>query len=243
MQLFLINETRAKCWRAWRSLPPVLILLFFIQTVSGRLHPEAPRAWAWLLAGLLPGLAVLWGSMWLNRHPAKLIQQTLHQALVGGSWFYLALLVLTPLAEPFAQMGGQSTVEFLQTSWLWLLPTQALLVVAYILAFLRKDALFRPDARLISAFAKEKAGHAQNDAQKQAFQLIAAGQLEQALNLVAGHLEQYGSTDHSAVILLQGEWATAVRNRALNLVDPDTAQRQINRITMGLLHLIPALKT
>lgn len=242
MQMHVISDTRSKCWRAWRSLPPLLLVLFFIQTVSGRLSPEAPRAWMWLFVCLLPGLSVLWGSMLLNRHPAKLIVQPVHSALVWSTWLYLALVLLTPLAEPFAQLNGQSTVAFLQQSYLWLLPLQALLLAAYALAFVRKEALFRPDARLIAAYAEEKASRAASNIQKQLLGLVAAGDPGAALLLASEHLEKTGSADAQAVVLLRGELASLQRNRDLNLIDPDTAQRQLNRIAMSLLNLTENLK-
>lgn len=242
MQMYLISETRAKCWRAWKILPPVLFVLFFIQTVTGRLSPETTQAWIWLFAGLVPGLMVLWASIYLNYHPAKLILQPLHQALVLGTWLYLSLLLLTPLAEPFAQFNGQSTVAFLQASYLWLAPLQALLLAAYALAFIRKEAIFRPDASLIMAYAEEKAGRADSTHQKQALNLVASGDLGAALAFVSEQLEKSGSSELQAVILLRSEWSTLQQHRNMNLLEPELAQRQMNRITMGLLNIIGALK-
>ncbi|MBK6931887.1 MAG: hypothetical protein IPH12_13895 [Saprospirales bacterium] len=243
MQMHILSDTRAKCWRAWQALPLLLLVLLFVQTVTGRLAPEAPRAWLWLFAGLLPGLAVLLGSMLLNRHPAKLIVHPVHQALVWSTWFYLSLLLLTPLAEPFAQFNGQSTAAFLQLSYLWLLPLQALLLAAYFLAFIRKDPIFRPDARLIAAYAEEKAGRAESTAQKQVLGLVAAGDLSASLALAAEYLEKTGSADLPAVVVLRGQLASLQRHRDMNLIDPDAAQRQLNRIAMSLLNMTGALKT
>jgi hypothetical protein len=237
----LLSETRRGCLRAAWAGTAFVVLLVFLQSVSGALEGIAGLAWGWVaLVALLPA-AVLGASAVLNRFPAKIVHPTAHVALVWGTAAYSALLLLTLLAKPFA---NQSIERFLQSSLWWLLPIEALLLVGYWLVFYRKELIFKPDERILLDFAKQKAAEWRGKGsllRQQAFEWIATGDLAAVFPKMREAFEKTGGENFKTALQLEGEFNRLSREKSLNLVDEKTAQLALNRITMAVINLAEKL--
>jgi hypothetical protein len=244
MTLKLLSETRRACFQVCLSGALMILLLVFVQTISGKLEDATGFAWIWVIGTAILPLTTVWISVLLNRYPSKLFQPGTHWALVAGTAFYFLLALITLLAEPFATRGDLSTVQYLGQSIWWLLPIEALLLAGYYLAFWRKDSLFRPNAQLILDFAAQKASAWQqkgNTLRQQCFESIASNDMPGAFNLLKSQFSASSGDDLNAVVLLQNQYNELSRQRDFNLVEPGQAQISLNRITMGLINLVEKL--
>lgn len=240
----LLSETRRACLRAMLIGTALVLLLVFAQTVGGILADVVAQGWGWAILMVLPALLAVWASAMLNRYPAKIVHPTAHQSLVLGTWAYLLFVLLTLLAEPFATRESLSIVEYLGQSLWWLLPTQVLLLVGFWLVFYRKDLFFKPNEKIILDFAAKKAADWQgkgNLLRQQCFELVAANDLPAVFEKMKETLGKAGGSDFQEALLLQGQFTTLSKERSMNLVDPEKAQIELNRIGMAVLNLVEKL--
>jgi len=238
MKYIILLETRLKCIRAWVLTLPFPLLLMIVQTLSGKLRDIELAAWSWWALVSLPSFALLLLSLFINRHPAKIIAQGVHVALVSGTWCYSILVLLTLLIEPFArQWGQQSTMDHLQTSCFWLAPLHVLLLGSYYLVFWRKESLFRPNEKIILEVAAQEAAKSRPLLQKQVFDLMAANEVPEVFRQLGSYFEKESPDGLQTLTLLQSEYTAVLQERDLNLVDLPASQRQLNRIAMALLNL------
>jgi hypothetical protein len=242
--LKLLSETRRACFRVSLLGAIVLILLVFLQTVSGALTDAVIPGWLWAFGIAIPALLALWVSLLLNRYPTKLFQSGTHWALVGGSAAYYTLALLTLLAEPFATRGERSIVGYLTQSYDWLLPLEAILLGGYFMAFFRKESLFRPNAQLILDFAARKATDWEqkgNPIRQQCFELIAANDLPGVFDLLKTQFGKSNPEALKAAILLENQYRDTTRQRDLTLVEDGPAQVALNKIYMGIMNIVEKL--
>jgi len=240
----LLSETRKHS--LWAALlgAAAAILLVFIQSVSGLLEGIMAQGWLWVMAAVLPALLVLWASILLNRYPAKIVHPAAHQALVWGSWTYYLLALATLLAEPFATQGERSLQQYLSQSLWWILPLEIILIAGYWLVFYRKDLIFKPNEKIILDLAAQKAATWESKGhllRQQCFELLAANDMAGVFETMKKSFEKSGSADLNATVMLEGQYHALNRDRDLNIVERDKAQRELNRIAMGVINLVEKL--
>lgn len=235
--LILLADTRKKLLWLWLGFTAVLVLLIFVQTLTGKFEDIEGKAWVWIFANLLPALLLLFAAVLLNKNPSKVLLQATFRAVYFGALTYLLLLTLTLFALPAATVNW-SIEEYLTKSYTWLLPFQAVLLLAFAALYFRKEPLFRPNAAIMQQYVSKKAEFAQrtgNVSQVQAFELLVGdGGLGATLEHLRGHLK----TEESAIILLQNQHAEWQKQRDLNLLPPDALQRELNRLTMATVGFV-----
>jgi hypothetical protein len=237
----LLSETRRACLRVVLAGTSVVLLLVFTQTIGGVLSGMVVRGWTWALIVLLPVLLLLWASVMLNRYPAKIIHPTVHHSLVWGSFTFEAFSLITLLAEPFATREALSLADYLTQSLAWLLPMEGLLSIGYWLVFYRKDVFFKPNEKVILDFARKKAAEWKGKGhllRNQCFEMMAVGDLPGVFAKMKETFEKTSAEDLKEAILLQGRFTALSREREMNMVDPDKAQIELNKIGMSILNLV-----
>ena len=236
----LLTQTRKRCLWTWMILSGLITVLTLLQTITGELSGAATTAWTWILLNLYPGVAFLFLGVLRNRYPSKAIPRNLHLALWWCTFVYLLLALATILAEPLVIRPGRSTQQFLLDSYQWLLPPNVLLLGGYYQAFIRRTPLFMPNESSILSLAAQEAGAWRKKGdllRSRCFDEIAAGNVAAVFSILR---EQHSKNTQlqDNLLVLEGEYNTVIQNRTMNITEPEEAQRQINRITLGVLNLI-----
>jgi len=232
--LILLADTRKKLLWLWLGFSVGLVLLAFVQTLNGKFELVERQAWGWLFIQLLPGLGLLLAAVLLNKNPSKVLMQATFRAVYVGTLAYLLLITLTFFALPMA-VANWSIEEYLTKSHTWLLPIQAILLIAFYIMYFRKEPLFRPNAAILQQYVSKKAEFAQrtgNVAGAQVFELLVS---DGGLGAALEYLRDHEKTDTNAVVLLQNQYAEWTKQRDLNLLPPDALQRELNRMTMAAI--------
>lgn len=238
--LVLLADTRKKLLWLWLGFTAVLVLLIFVQTMTGKFEDIEGKAWTWIFVHLLPALSLLLLAVLLNKNPSKVLMRAMFRLVYFGALTYLLFLTLTLFAIP-ARPEQWSIEEYLSKSYLWLAPFQAVLLAAFVLLYFRKEPLFRPNAAIMQQYVAKKAEFAQRTghvSQVQAFQLLAGdGSVGTALEYLRSHL----ISEENAIVVLQNQYAEWMKQRDLNLLPPDALQRELNRLTMAAIGFIEKL--
>jgi len=238
--LILLADTRKKLLWLWLGFTAVLVLLIFVQTLTGKFEAIEGTAWAWVFANLLPALLLLFAAVLLNKNPSKVLLRATFRAVYFGALTYLLLLALTLFVLPVAT-ANWSIEEYLTKSYTWLLPFQAILLLAFAALYFRKEPLFRPNAAIMQQYVSKKAEFAQrmgHVSQVQAFELLIG---DGGLGATLEHLRSHLKTEENAIILLQNQHAEWAKQRDLNLLPPDVLQRELNRMTMAAVGFVEKL--
>lgn len=238
--LILLADTRKKLLWLWLGFTAVLVLLIFVQTLTGKFEAIEGTAWVWVFANLLPALLLLFAAVLLNKNPSKVLLRATFRAVYFGALTYLLLLTLTLFALPVAT-ANWSIEAYLAKSYTWLLPFQAILLLAFTALYFRKEPLFRPNAAIMQQYVSKKSEFAQrngNVLQVQAFELLIG---EGGLGATLEHLRSHLKTEETAIILLQNQHAEWQKQRDLNLLPPDVLQRELNRMTMAAVGFVEKL--
>jgi len=232
-----LSRTMLSCLLPWTVGTILVILVVFIQTLTGKLGEAAPTVWCWAAVLLLPGLALLSGGLILNRYAGQHTPPAAHHLLRGLAWLYLLLVLLTLFNM---LQNDHGLVVYFQNSYWWLAPLNGLLLAGFGLVFWRKEQIFQPDQKVILELAGQRLTEAvrQGDSLRQTlFEAISAGELSRAFST----LQKSKAPDdriQADIAVLMGEFAQLIRNRDLNLIAPAEAQRQLNRITVALINLV-----
>lgn len=236
----LITDTKKYSFRLWLWFGGFCFVLVLIQSWTGKLNGIMGLAWLWYFACLGPGLALLLIAVLQDRQSTLLISRTAHRVVIGFAFIYLLLALLTLLGEPLATYGRLSIQAYRQQSFLWLLPLEVALLLAYGLLFWSKrNRLFQKMS--INDLALQKADHwgsLHEENKQKALQLIAKGHIEEALGLVSEHFRKTGLGDLSAITLLQAQWNRNKEKQQLGLLAEEEAQRYQNRQMVALLEII-----
>lgn len=238
--LILLADTRKKLLWLWLGFTAVLVLLIFVQTLSGKFEDIEGQAWGWVFVNLLPALLLLFAAVLLNKNPSKVLMRATFRAVYFGALAYLLLVTVTLFAMPVATVNW-SIEEYLAKSYTWLLPFQAFLLLAFAALYFRKEPLFRPNAAIMQQYVSKKAEFAQrtgNVSQVQAFELLIG---DGGLGATLEHLRTNLKSEENAVILLQSQHAEWQKQRDLNLLPPDALQRELNRLTMAAVGFVEKL--
>ncbi len=238
--LLLLADTRKRLLWLWLGFTAALILLVFVQTLTGKLEGIEMQAWGWIFAQLLPVLGLLFAAVLMNKNPSKVLLRATFLALYVGALAYLLLVTLTLFALPLATKNW-SIETYLAKSYAWLLPFQVVLLLAFALLYFRKEPLFRPNAAILQQYVAKKAEFAQRIGsvqQGEAFDLLIA---EEGVGPTLNYLRSQPKTDVDGVVMLQGQHAEWLKQRDLNLLPPEALQRDLNRMTMAAIDFMEKL--
>ena len=126
----------------WLVGAGLVFLILVVQSLVGRYGAQSEAAWAWYLPTVMPTLSLIIGVLASDFRTAATATPTAAAATandarvlpvsargllwlgVGLSVFYLLLVAVTILAQPFLQ--GVSPIELMHRSNLWLGPLQGL---------------------------------------------------------------------------------------------------------------------
>lgn len=134
----------ARCKRVlgtiWFLGAAFLFLLMIVQTIFGRYGSDATEAWGWLMPGLLPTLSLIVGVLVMDALgksvKAKTVDGFMFWLTSGLSVFYLVMLALPILLQPFSQL---EPVALLKQSNLYLGPLQGLVSAALAAFFVKRE--------------------------------------------------------------------------------------------------------
>ncbi len=238
--LLLLADTRKRLLWLWLGFTAALILLVFVQTLTGKMEGIETQAWTWVFVQLLPVLGLLFVAVLMNKNPSKVLLRATFLTIYLGALAYLLLVTLTLLALPMATVNWSIEV-YLAKSYAWLLPFQVVLLLAFSLLYFRKEPLFRPNAGILQQYVAKKAEFAQRTGsvqQGEAFDLLIA---DDGLGPTLDYLHEQVKTDVDGVVMLQGEYVEWMKERDLNLLPPEDLQRELNRMTMTAIGYIEKL--
>jgi hypothetical protein len=115
-------------------------LLNVYKSPDGDLTQEA---WSWLLPTLLPSVGLIITVLTYTAldplMTGSVVRRSFVPIAIGVSIFYLLLVLLTILAQPFASHTPKEAVAAMHTSNLWLGPIQGLVASAIGVLFASRD--------------------------------------------------------------------------------------------------------
>jgi hypothetical protein len=237
--LVLLADTRKKLLWLWLIFTAVIILLFLIQSITGKFEDIISTAWLWVFINLLPSLLLLFVAVLLNKNPSKVLLVNTFRAVYSSAWAYLLLLLVTLLALPFATINN-SIEGYLNQAYLWLMPFQLILIALFSLLYFRKENLLRPNAAIMQEYVNKKAEFAKrtgNNNQINAFNALINNDLNAVLILLKNNLKD----NKNDIIILQSQYTNWQKERDLNLTQSDDLQRALNRLTMAIINYIEEL--
>jgi hypothetical protein len=135
----------------WLPSCAVLFLIFVIQSIAGAYGTQAQRAWGWALPTFLPTLALMISvfaadAFRIADASIVYVRRSFYRLSLGLSIFYLLIVFLSVLAQPFIGTASNATdlatarLELLELSNIWLSPLQSLVVAAIgVLFFLKEE--------------------------------------------------------------------------------------------------------
>jgi hypothetical protein len=240
IMLVLLADTRKKFLWLWLGFTAFIVLLIIAQTLTSKFEGIEIKAWVWTFANLLPVLLLLLSAVLLNKNPSKVLFQATFRTIFFASLAYLIVLILTLFAIPYATQ--QWSIEaYFSKSYLWLMPFQAVLLIAFGILYFKKETLFQPDPDIMLEYVGKKGEFAKrkgNIAQAQAFEGI---HTENGMADVLNILQEKLPADNNDIVLLESQFADWKRQRDLNLTSEQDLQRTYNRLTLAVINYIEKL--
>jgi Effector-associated domain 11 len=239
--LILLADTRKKLLWLWISFTVIITLFVLIHTLTNKLEFIVGSTWLWAFINLLPALLVLLIGVLLNKNPSKVVLKTAFQFIYIASLAYLLFVLGTQFAIPLAAIN-QSIEDYLNQSYIWLLPFQAILIIAFSILYFRKMPFFKPNEKILLEFVNKKAEYAQRKgitSQEQAYEMLLA---DDKMNDLFEHLKTHVKTGKNDILLIQSQYNEWQRQRDLNLLLSEELQRELNRITLASINYIEKLE-
>lgn len=115
----------------WMAGAGLVFTILVVQSLVGRYGAQSQEAWAWYLPTVMPTLSLIIGVLVSDFRSAATDAQPMPVSAKGLLWlglglsvFYLLLVAITILAQPFLQ--DVSPIDLMHRSNLWLGPLQGL---------------------------------------------------------------------------------------------------------------------
>jgi Effector-associated domain 11 len=239
--LILLADTRKKLLWLWISFTAIITLFVLIQTLTGKLEGIVSSTWLWAFINLLPALVVLLIGVLLNKNPSKVVLKTAFQFIYIASLAYLLFVLGTQFAIPMAAIN-QSIEDYLKQSYIWLIPFQVILILAFSIIYFRKMPFFKPNEKILLELVNKKAEYAQRKgitSQEQAYEMLLA---DDKMNDLFEYLKTHAKTGKNDILLIQSQYNEWQRQRDLNLLLSEELQRELNRITLASINYIEKLE-
>lgn len=244
--LVLLADTRKNLLWLWLGFTAFIILLIFVQTLTGKFEGVEFIAWLWAFINLLPALTLLLIAVLLNKNASKVVLKTIFQAIFWACLVYLTFVLMTLVGLPIATLNW-SIEAYLGKSYQWLIPFQLILIVVFWLLYFKKEALFRPNPQILQEYISKKAefaGRTKKITQQQAYDLlIADDKMPDLFEFLKTEFEKIPgrNNEKNDILLLQSQYVNWQRNKDLNLAEADDLQRELNRITLAVINVIEKL--
>jgi Effector-associated domain 11 len=238
--LVLLADSRKKLLWLWLGFTAVIMLFTLIQTVTGKLEDIVGTTWLWVFINLLPALVLLLVAVLLNKNPSKVVLKTAFHLVFVATCAYLLFVLATQWTIPLATRD-RSIEDYLQQSYIWLVPLQLVLIIAFSILYFRKTPLFMPNEKILLEIVNKKAEYAKrtsNVKQQQAFDMLIAGD---KMNDLFSFLRTHVTTDTNDVIVLQGQYNEWTRQRDLNLATPEELKIALNKLTLASINYVEKL--
>jgi len=123
----------------WFTMGPIILLFLVVISLLGKkLGNKADEAWGWFLPTVMPTLSLIIGVLVIDaidpQQTDKKVERFLFWLAFDLSFFYLTIVILTILIQPFTD---STLPDLMKVSNLWLGPIQGL-VAAVLGAFFIK---------------------------------------------------------------------------------------------------------
>lgn len=126
-----LEDARHALAYIWFGGAAVVFLILMVQSILGKYRDQLQEAWAWFVPTVVPTLALMLGVIGADalttRSDVRRVKRPFFVLARGLSIFYLVILLLTILLEPFAPTPG---IQLLMLSNYWMTPIQGLVVAA-----------------------------------------------------------------------------------------------------------------
>jgi hypothetical protein len=150
MNLIPLEKARWHLAKLWFGACAIVFVVLVAQSIGKVYEGRLQAAWSWALPNFVPTLALMMSVFTTDAlktyeaNNAPQVREPFFKLSFGLSLFYLVLLLVTVLAQPFFLTAGAdqkaSPVELLEISNLWLAPLQGLVVAALGVLFFLKEA-------------------------------------------------------------------------------------------------------
>jgi len=239
----LVSDVRATLLKCWSPFTGFILLIVVLQIIFGKYVGEVLIPIGWLLICFAPGSALLFGATWLNKFPKKLISPEAYRNLLGITLLHCILALLSILMMPFA-LQTTSAGNYLLKTLLWLSLSNGALITGYGFLFFRKENAIMPNQEIIRQVAENESKKAQakgKTIRQHCLELIANGDLQNALPIIKEQILQ-DDDKLNQVILIESRLSVVTTQMDMNTIDLESAQIELNRITLALLNLSKHIK-
>jgi glucan phosphoethanolaminetransferase (alkaline phosphatase superfamily) len=237
--LILLADFRKKLLWLWLSFTAIIMVFCLIQTLTDKLENIVGTTWLWAFINLLPALVLLLVAVLLNKNPSKVVLKTAFQLVFVATCAYLLFVLGTQWTIPFATMN-RSIEEYLQQSYIWLVPFQLVLMAAFGILYFRKIPLFKPNEKILLEMVDIKMAYAKANNLTQrshAFNMLVDDKMNELFTFLRSHL----TSDANDVVVLQGQYNEWIRQRDLNLSTPQELQIALNKLTLASINYVEKL--
>ncbi|MGO6744394.1 hypothetical protein ACCS93_18235 [Rhizobium ruizarguesonis] len=136
-----LESARTELLVIWLSGGGVLFLILTVQSIFGRYGTELQSIWSWFIPNILPTLSLMIGvigatALSPTTQQAKRVKRSFFRLSRALSLFYLVLIALTIMLEPFTKTP---VLELYTSSNYFLGPIQGLAVAALGVLFVTQD--------------------------------------------------------------------------------------------------------
>lgn len=142
-KLVPLDIVRTRLAVFWLGGAAIIFALVVLQSLLGKYEDKTQEAWGWLLPTIMPSLGMIITVLgYTALEPVQLkavVRGTFFQVALWLSVFYLLMVVLTILIQPFASSTATEAIALMQTSNLWLGPFQGLVASALGVLFVSKQ--------------------------------------------------------------------------------------------------------
>ena len=121
----------------WFVFSAIIVSLLVVQTLGGHYGEYIENVWSWFIPLILPTLMLMIGTFTVDvsKDENVNVSKFYYKLSLYLSYFYLALLLLTILVQPFLNAPPK---DVLQMSNFWLGPVQGLVAAALGMFFLKR---------------------------------------------------------------------------------------------------------
>jgi len=135
-----LESARNSLAKIWFIGSGIVFLILMVQSILGKYESSLQEVWAWFVPTVLPTLALMLGVIGAGAlmpdQDKRKVKQFFFSLSKYLSLFYLLILTLTILLEPFSNIPG---IKLYNLSNYWLSPIQGLVVAAISVLFASQD--------------------------------------------------------------------------------------------------------
>jgi cytochrome bd-type quinol oxidase subunit 2 len=126
-----LDQSRSRLANLWFAGAGGVFVVLIIQSILGKYEGQLQEVWSWFVPTVVPTLALMLGVMGAaalkNEREKHTVKRSFFRLARTLSLFYLVVLMLIVLLEPFSATPG---IKLYTLSNYWLTPIQGLVVAA-----------------------------------------------------------------------------------------------------------------